>query len=65
MFTNPYIPSELIRDRQRERLARASQQRLAHQIRERARTSRCAPRTQRRLRHALRTALQLRAQADG
>jgi len=65
MFTHPYISSELVRARQRETLARVSQQRLARQIRERARAPRCAARTQRSLRLALRTALQPRAQADG
>lgn len=57
MFTNPYFSRELARDRQREMLAQAGQQRQARKL---ARPSRIAEGTQRRPRRALRIALRLR-----
>jgi hypothetical protein len=48
MFTNPSIGSQLARDRQREMLAQADQQRLGRQFREHARPSRRAERGGRR-----------------
>jgi hypothetical protein len=63
MFTHPYIGSQIARERQREMLAQADQQRLVRQARESARGSRRAEGTERRLRRTLRTALRLRPQA--
>ena len=40
MFTHPHIASQLARERQRDMLAQASQQRLARQLRHLARSSR-------------------------
>jgi hypothetical protein len=40
MFTHPYLGSQLARERQRDMLAQAGQQRLVRQVREFARTSR-------------------------
>jgi hypothetical protein len=57
MFTNPYFGRELARDRQREMLAQAGQQRQARKL---ARASRGAEGTERRPRRALRIALRLR-----
>ena len=57
MFTNPYFSRELARDRQREMLALADQQRQARKL---ARASRGAEGTERRPRRALRIALRLR-----
>ena len=42
MFTHPYIGSQLARERQRDMLAQAHQQRLARQFRDLARASRRA-----------------------
>ena len=44
MFTHPYIGSQLARERQRDMLAQAHQQRLARQFRDLARASRRAER---------------------
>jgi hypothetical protein len=60
MFTHPYIGSQLARERQREMLAQAGQQRLGRQLRDLARASRRAEGTGRRQRRALRTPLRLR-----
>jgi hypothetical protein len=57
MFTNPYLSRELARDRQREMLAQADQQRQAREL---ARVSRGAEGTGRRPHRALRIALRLR-----
>ena len=57
MFTNPYLSRELARDRQREMLAQADQQRQAREL---ARVSRGPEGTERRPRRALRIALRLR-----
>ena len=54
MFTHPYISSQLARDRQRETLAHAGQQRLVRQLREDARASRSAARDGRRMTRPLR-----------
>jgi len=53
MFTHPYIGSELAGDRQREKLARADQHRLARQLRDHARASRRTQRARQRPRRAL------------
>jgi hypothetical protein len=42
MFTHPYIGSQLARERQREMLVEADQQRLVCQLREHTRASRRA-----------------------
>ena len=60
MFTNSYFTAELGRDRQREMLARAEDQRIARQLRARSRAAQSgaaesAGRPSRRLRRALRT----------
>ncbi len=44
MFTHPHPASELARERQRDMLARADQQRLVRQLRDLARASRRAQR---------------------
>ena len=49
MFTHPYIGSQLARERQREMLAQADQQRLVRQLREHARATRRAQRAGRRI----------------
>jgi hypothetical protein len=64
MFIHPYAGSQLARERQRDMLAQAGQQRLARQLREHARASRRAEGTERRLRRAVRTALRLRPAAS-
>jgi hypothetical protein len=56
MFTHPYIGSQLARERQREMLAQAEQQR---QLRDLARASRDAEEAGRRPRRTWRTALRL------
>ena len=42
MFTHPYLASQLARERERDMLAQADQQRLARQLRDLARASRQA-----------------------
>lgn len=54
VFTHPYISSQLARDRQREMLAQAGQQRLVRQHREHTRASRSAARDGRRMTRLLR-----------
>ena len=50
MFTHhPYLASQLARERPRDMLIQADQQRLARQLRDLARASRGAARAQRRL----------------
>ena len=62
MFTHPYLASQLARERERDMLAQAGQQRLARQLRDLARASRQAGRTQQRPRYrARRAAARLRA----
>ena len=53
MFTHPYVGSQLARERQREMLAQAGQQRLVRQVREHARASRRAARADRRMTRVL------------
>ena len=53
MFTHPFIGSQLARERQREMLAQAGQQRLVRQLREHARATRRAQRTGRRITRVL------------
>jgi len=60
MYTSPYLHSQIARDRQRDMIAYASQQRQAHQAQALARASRPA---QRRPRRTLRTLLRPRTQA--
>jgi hypothetical protein len=55
-----YLASQAAKDRQREMLAQASQQRLGQQARALARASRRAERAQRRVRGAVRRVLRLR-----
>jgi hypothetical protein len=62
MFTNPYLTSELARDRHNEMLARAEQLRLARRLVALNRASRQADRAGRRLQRALRKAARLRTQ---
>jgi hypothetical protein len=59
---DPSIASRLARDRQREMLAYAEEQRLARRLRALRRASRRASRAERRLRRASRRALRLRAE---
>jgi hypothetical protein len=47
MFPHPYITSRFSRERQRDLMAWAAQQRLARQCRTRARARRAAPATRR------------------
>jgi len=61
MFTNPYLGMEIARERQRELLAAAEQQRLVRQLRAMARASRQADRTKQHLGHAGRAIARLRA----
>lgn len=56
------MASQLAKERQREMLAQAEQQRRARQLGALARASRRAERSERRMRRALRRALQLRAE---
>ena len=56
MLTHPSIVSELARDRQRDMLASAEQQRPARRCRAESRTTRYAQRPGRRIRRALRAA---------
>ena len=60
MFTHPYIGSELTGDRQREKLARADQQRLVRQFRDLARVPRRTERVRRMTRSARRSRPALR-----
>ena len=62
MFTNPYISIELAKERQREMLAHAEQQRRARPLVALAGASRQAQRAERRMNHALRKAVRLRTQ---
>ena len=62
MFTHPYLASQLARERERDMLVQADQRRLARQLRDLARTSRQAGRTELRTRYrARRAAARLRA----
>jgi len=54
MFTHAYVGSQLARERQREMLAQAGQQRLVRQLREHARASRRAARAGRQTTRLLR-----------
>ena len=49
MFTHPYVGSQLARERQREMLAQAGQQRLVRQLREHAKATRRSQRAGRRI----------------
>ncbi len=64
MCTNPYLSSELARERQREMLARAEQQRLVRQLRAQHRESQQGQRSYRRIHRALRPAFWLRTQSS-
>jgi hypothetical protein len=59
-----YLASQAAKDRQREMLAQASQQRLGQQARALARASRRAEPAQRRVRGAVRRVLRLRAEPE-
>ncbi len=56
MYTHPYTSSQIVRDRQRDRLARAEQQRLARQVITLSRPARHGGHPARRLGGALRPA---------
>ncbi len=58
------LASQLARERQRDVLARAEQQRLARQVVALARASRRAERAERRMRAAVRKALRLRSELE-
>jgi hypothetical protein len=60
MYTHPDIISQICRDRQREMLATAEQQRLTRRLRAESRAARRASRAGHPLRRALRTAARLR-----
>jgi len=62
MFTNPYLSTQLARERQREMLAHADQQRLARRLHAESRAIRQAERPERRIRRALRKAARLRTE---
>jgi hypothetical protein len=59
-----YLVSQAAKDRHREMLAQASQQRLGRQARALARASRRAERAQRRARGAVRRVLRLRSELE-
>ena len=59
-----YLVSQAAKDRQREMIAQASQQRLGQQARALARASRRAERARRRVRGAMRRVLRLRAEPE-
>ena len=59
-----YLASQAAKDRQREMLAQASQQRLGRQARALARAARRAGRAQRRVPGAVRRVLRLRAEPE-
>lgn len=58
------LASQLARERQRDMLAQAKQQRLARQVVALARASRRAERAERRMRAAVRKALRLRSELE-
>jgi hypothetical protein len=58
MYTHPHISSQIISERQRDRLARAQQQRLARRLRSLTRTARRASQPEAQLGRALRTLIQ-------
>jgi hypothetical protein len=60
MYTHPDISSQISSERQRDRLARAEQQRLAQQLRTLTRAAQQAERPEPRLGRALRMAARLR-----
>jgi hypothetical protein len=61
MFMNPYISRELARERQRDMLTYARQQRLVRQMRAESGAPQRREQPWQRLRHALRAAAGLRA----
>jgi thiamine pyrophosphate-dependent acetolactate synthase large subunit-like protein len=61
---HPHVASQFARERHREMLAQAEQQRLARQLVKLARASRRAERAERRMRQALRKALRLRSELE-
>jgi hypothetical protein len=62
MYTSPYLPTQIARERQRDMLAQAGQQRQARQAL--AGASRPGQPTQRRQRRTLRTLLRPRTHAS-
>ena len=60
MYRHPGLASQLAKQRHREMLAQAQQQRRVRQLVALARASRRAQRAERRMRQAVRKALQLR-----
>jgi hypothetical protein len=63
MYTKPDLPSQIVRERQRDMIAEASRQRQARQAQALARASRPARPAQRRPRGTLRTILRPHTQA--
>jgi uncharacterized protein involved in exopolysaccharide biosynthesis len=63
MYTHPYLGSQISSERQRERQARAEQQRLTRRLRAQHPRSRHAQRSYWRIHRALRPAFWLRTQA--
>lgn len=61
MYLPPYRADQLVKERQREMLAQAGQQRRGQQLAALARAARRAERAERRMRRAVRRAAQLRA----
>jgi hypothetical protein len=61
VYQPPYLASQLVKQRQRELLAQAERHRQSRHLAVLARASRRAERAERRLRQAIRKALQLRA----
>jgi hypothetical protein len=63
MYTSPCLPSQVARERQRDMITDASQERQALQAEALARAARPTPAAQRQPRRTLRTLLQPRSQA--
>jgi hypothetical protein len=62
VYLHPYVAGQLAKERQREMVAHAQQQRRGRQLAAVARAARRAERAERRMRLAVRAARQLRAE---
>jgi hypothetical protein len=62
VYLPPYVAGQLVKERQREMLAQAEQQRRGRQLAALARAARRAERAERRMRRAVRRAVQLRTE---
>ena len=62
MYVHPYLAAQLAKERHREMVAQAQQQRRGRQLAALARAGRRAEPAERRMRRAVRVALQLRAE---